>query len=333
MRQLTYVEPGRLEWWEVDEPRLAGEHEALVRPLCVATCDLDAMLVRGRTPYEPPVAFGHECVAEVVESEALEPGTLVSVPFQVSCGDCDACRRGNTGNCRSVPRLSMFGFGRFGGDWGGFMSDVVRVPYAEHMLVPVPDGVDPAAAASVSDNVTDAWRTVGPHLEERPGATVLVVGGAGSIGVYAAGIAVALGAETVDYLDQDEQRLERARAMGASAIEGPYPERLGPYPITVDSSADPAGLACAVRSADADGVCTSTGIYFEPETPMPLLEAYTKCMTFHTGRVHARPGIPRVLELIESGKLRPELVTAQTVSWVGAADALADHDSKLVISR
>ena len=37
----------------------------------------------------------------------------------------------------------MFGFGSFGGDWGGFMSDLVRVPYADHMLVPLPEGVDP----------------------------------------------------------------------------------------------------------------------------------------------------------------------------------------------
>jgi alcohol dehydrogenase len=331
MRQLTYVAPGRLEWWDVDEPSLAGDSEALVRPVAVATCDLDRILVRGLTPYEPPVAFGHECVAEVVESPSLEPGTPVSVPFQISCGDCDPCKRGNTGNCGSVRGLSMFGFGSFGGDWGGFMSDLVRVPYADHMLVPLPEGVDPAAAASVSDNVTDAWRTVGPHLDERPSAAVLVVGGAGSIGVYAAGIAVALGAETVDYLDQDERRLEMARALGANAIEGPYPDRLGPYPITVDASADRAGLSCAVRSADADGVCTSTGIYFEPETPLPLLEAYTKCLTFHTGRVHARPGIPRVLELIESGRLRPELATAETVAWDDAADALAEHEAKLVL--
>src|SRR4051812_42435415 len=226
MRQLTFVEPGRLEWWDVDAPRLADDREALVRPVAVATCDLDAMLVRGRTPYQPPVAFGHECVAEVIEGEGQ--GTLVSVPFQVSCGDCDACARGNTGNCTAVPRLSMFGFGAFGGDWGGFMSDLVRVPYADHMLVPLPEGVDPAAAASVSDNVTDAWRTVGPHLDERPASAVLVVGGAGSIGVYAAGIAAALGAETVNYLDSDEDRLEKARAMGANAIEGPYPGRAGP---------------------------------------------------------------------------------------------------------
>jgi alcohol dehydrogenase len=224
----------------------------------------------------------------------------------------------------------MFGFGGFGGDWGGFMSDLVRVPYAAHMLVPLPEGVDPQAAASVSDNVTDAWRTVGPPLAERPGAAVLVVGGAGSIGIYAAGIAVALGAESVDYLDHDEDRLERARQLGANPIEGPYPERAGAYPITVDSSADPAGLSCAVLSTDWDGVCTSTGIYFEPQK-LPLLEPYTRCFTFHTGRVHARPAIPEVLALIESGKLHPETVTARTVAWDDAADALVEERGKLVL--
>jgi threonine dehydrogenase-like Zn-dependent dehydrogenase len=162
---------------------------------------------------------------------------------------------------------------------------------------------------------------------------VLVVGGAGSIGLYAAGIAVALGSDSVDYVDADPDRLERARRLGANAIDGPYPERLGPYPITVDSSADPVGLGCAIRSTEPDGVCTSTGVYWAPETPVPLLEAYTKGLTFHTGRVHARPGIPGVLSLLASGALATELVTADTVGWEEAPDALADHGAKLVISR
>src|SRR5215218_6219658 len=98
--------------------------DALVRPLAVATCDLDAPIIAGRTPYEPPIAVGHECVAEVVEAAdaGLERGTLVSVPFQISCGACERCHRGLTGNCKSVPFLSMYGFGSFGGDWGGFLS-------------------------------------------------------------------------------------------------------------------------------------------------------------------------------------------------------------------
>jgi threonine dehydrogenase-like Zn-dependent dehydrogenase len=336
MRQLTFVEAGTLEWWEVDEPRLAGDREALVRPLTVATCDLDALIVRGHAPIEGPFPLGHECVAEVVEpgeSARSAPGDRVTVPFQISCGECGRCRLGQTGHCESVPRLSAYGMGALGGEWGGFLSDLVRVPYADAMLVPVPASVDPEAAASVSDNVSDAWRTVAPHLDASPGAAVLVVGGAGSIGLYAAGIAVALGSESVDYVDWDEDRLERARRLGANAIEGRFPQRLGPYPITVDSSADHAGLGCAVRSTEPDGVCTSTGIYFEPETPMPLLEAYTKGITFHTGRVHARTAIPRVLELVASGRLSPELVTDRVVPWEDAAEALAGHSAKIVVAR
>jgi Zn-dependent alcohol dehydrogenase len=60
MRELTLVEPGRLEWADVDEPRRQDGRDALVRPLAVATCDLDAMIVAGRTPYGPPIAVGHE---------------------------------------------------------------------------------------------------------------------------------------------------------------------------------------------------------------------------------------------------------------------------------
>jgi threonine dehydrogenase-like Zn-dependent dehydrogenase len=336
MRQLTFVEPGKLEWWDVDEPRLAGDREALVRPVAVSTCDLDAAIVHGRAPLEGPFPIGHEGVAEVVDAgdaAGFEPGAVVSLPFQISCGECDRCRRGQTGHCESVPRLSAYGMAPLGGDWGGFLSDLVRVPYADYMLVPFPEGAQPEAAASVSDNVVDGWRTVAPHLEREPGARVLIVGGAGSIGLYAIGIALALGSESVDYVDYDADRLERARKLGANAIEGPYPDRLGPYPITVDSSGDRAGLACAIRSTEPDGVCTSTGVYFEPETPLPLLEAYTKGITFHTGRVHARPAMPEVLELVAAGRLAPELVTAQVVDWDEAADALADHRAKVVVTR
>ena len=68
MRQLTLIEPHRLEWSDVDDPERQDARDALVRPLAVATCDLDAPIIAGQTPYEPPIAVGHECVAEVVEA-------------------------------------------------------------------------------------------------------------------------------------------------------------------------------------------------------------------------------------------------------------------------
>lgn len=336
VRQLTFIEPGKLEWHDVPDPVLEGDAEALVRPLAVATCDLDLMFVRGTVPAAEPYPFGHEGVAEVVEvgddAGSIEPGQLVSIPFQVSCGECPRCRRGQTGNCESVPRLSMYGL-PLGPGYGGFVSDLVRVPYAQAMLVPVGKSVDPAAVASLSDNIPDAWRTVGPQLEAEPGAPVLICGGAGSIPVYAAALALAAGAERVDYAGGRPWERELAEGLGANLLDEEFPERAGSYPITVDASASHDGIACALRSTEPDGICTSIGIYFEPSTPVPLLEMYTKGIRFHTGRVHARPVMEPILELVRSGAFAPERVTRETATWDEAAEAVANHGGKLVISR
>jgi threonine dehydrogenase-like Zn-dependent dehydrogenase len=334
MRELTLVEARRLEWAEVDAPRRQDERDALVRPLAVATCDLDALIISGATPWQPPIAIGHECVAEVLEAadDGPQAGSLVSVPFQISCGDCARCRRGLTGNCESVPFLSMYGFGAAGGSWGGFLSDVVRVPYAGRMLAPLPDGVSAEAAASVSDNISDGWRLVAPGLEQWPGAEVLIAGGSPSIGLYGVQVAVALGAARVVYCDVQDERLRKAETLGAEVVEG-YPDRLGPFPITAMVAADPAALALAARSTAPDGICTCAGIVFQPDTPIPLLEMYTKITTFQTGRVHARSTMPRVLELMADGRLQPEAVTDRVLGWDEAPDALAGNLGKLVFSR
>jgi threonine dehydrogenase-like Zn-dependent dehydrogenase len=61
---------------------------------------------------------------------------------------------------------------------------------------------------------------------------------------------------------------------------------------------------------------------------------YTKCITFRTGRVHAREAMPHVLDLAAAGKLHPETVTSRVVGWADAPDALVERDwAKLVIQR
>ncbi len=339
MQQLVFAGPRSLQWREAPEPRLSSDEAALVRPIAVATCDLDSLIVSGSSPFQAPFALGHECVAEVIDAGdgagSLAAGQLVSVPFQISCGGCDACLAGRTSNCAEVPFMSTYGFGPAVDRWGGFLSDLVEVPFAEHMLVPLPEGLEPAAVASASDNLSDAWRTVGPPLAEHPGADVLVVGGAGpgSIGLYAAGLAVALGSGSVLYVDGDVTRREIASRLGAQTL-AEKPKRVGPYPITVDSSADPDGLQLALRSTSPDGVCTSTAIYFGEQPRLPLLEMYTKGITFRTGRANARSAMPHVLGLAASGHLHPELVTSRVVGWDDAPAALADGAwTKLVIER
>ena len=227
----------------------------------------------------------------------------------------------------------MYGLGEMGGlEWGGLLADLVTVPHADAMLVKLPAGIDPVAVASASDNIPDGWRTVGPQLAADPAAEVLVVGGdAGpnSIGLYAAGLAVALGAARVTYLDQDPRRLAIAAALGAQVIDSAPPRKAGAFPVTVDASGTPEGLRCTLNSTAPDGTCTSPSIYLQ-DPALPLFSMYTRCCTLHTGRAHARPAIPPVLDLVAAG-FNPSLVTSDVVPRSAAADALAHPPMKLVI--
>ena len=190
-----------------------------------------------------------------------------------------------------------------------------------------------SAVASVSDNVPDGWRAVAPALAERPGASVLVVGGSGDVALYAVAVAIALESEQVTYVDTDPRRLAVAERLGAEVREhAPDGARLGSFGITVDHSGHASGLQSAIRSTEPEGRCTSTSIYFT-DVALPMLEMYTRGISLRTGRVNARAIIPAVLDLIAQGRLNPEVVTAEVVPWNDADQALATLDAKTVVTR
>ena len=60
---------------------------------------------------------------------------------------------------------------------------------------------------------------------------------------------------------------------------------------------------------------------------------YTRGVRFVTGRVNSRAALPRVLELIARGGLRPERVTSEIVPWDRAAEALAQPSLKPIVVR
>ena len=338
MQSLHYVGSGRVEWRAVRDAEILAADDAVVRPLAAAACDLDAAIVGGVTPYEPPFALGHEFAGEVVavgEAAKIAIGARVIVPFQISCGECRSCRRGVTSACGAVPRTSMYGIGEKGGSWGGAFSDLVRVPFASHMLMPLPADVSPSVAARIGDNVADGYRAV-KALEDQPGATVLILsaGIKGSVALYAALAARALGAEQVDFYDADATRLEVARSLGATPHEiDAWPKRVAARAITVDATQDPDGLACALRSTEPGGLCTSTSMYFQPLVGVPMTEMYMKGVTLHTSRVSSRALLPQVLALVESGRLDPERVPADVVTWADLDRALLDFGTKLIAVR
>jgi threonine dehydrogenase-like Zn-dependent dehydrogenase len=341
MRELYLETPGRYVWREVADPVLEGPGEALVRPIAVASCDLDVFVARGLAPLAPGYAQGHEGVAEVVavgDSVAnVRAGDRVVVPFQISCGECRECRRGATGSCTTLPHMSMYGLGSISGrDGGGFLADLVRVPFADAMLVPVPAGADLVAIASLSDNVLDGWRGVGPYAGELaeldPDDRRVLVSGCASVGLYATAVALALGGR-VDYLDTDPDRLAVAARLGAVAHEQLLPDRRwAPYPLTVSTAPDARRLAAMVAATWPDGVCVDTGIYFDDPVPVPLLSWYTRGVRYVTGRVNARAAIPAVLELLDRGlDLRP--VVSSIVDWEEAPMAWAGLTGKTVVLR
>src|SRR5688572_24169083 len=135
MRELTFVEPGKVEFREKPSPKIEGSRQAIVRPLAVSRCDLDFVFARGKAPVAGPFALGHECIAEVLAIgdavDTVSIGDRVVVPFQISCGTCARCRRGQTGSCMAVPKLAAYGLGPLSGtEYGGALSDVLRVPFA-----------------------------------------------------------------------------------------------------------------------------------------------------------------------------------------------------------
>jgi threonine dehydrogenase-like Zn-dependent dehydrogenase len=340
MRQLTCIGPQRIEWREVPAPRLGGDGEALVRPLAVARCDIDPFLVSGFLPAKGPFALGHEAVVEVAALgdgvRGLAVGDRAVVAFQLSCGACASCGAGHSASCDAYPVLSDYGMQPLSGiEYGGMLSDLVRVPHAEAMLRKVPAGFAPADLASVSDNVLDGYRSVARHLAAAPGARVLFVchGKTRSIALYGVQAAIALGASAVDFASDDRDALSLAEKLGARPIETDFGRRQGRYPIVVDCGITTAGLHFALGSTEPEGTLQSVSFYAGATTPVPLGKLYTLGIRFFAGRAHAVSLLPEVMPLIAAGRLRPAEVTTQVVGWEDAPRAYLEDSIKLVVAR
>jgi threonine dehydrogenase-like Zn-dependent dehydrogenase len=335
VRTLVFVRPGVLEWREAPDPVLEGDREALVRPVVASTCDLDQLVIRGQAPFEGPFSIGHECVAEIVDLgdavQGFEVGQRVVVTWHIACGECARCRAGLTAHCEVVPYGAMFGL-PVAGEWGGLFSDLVRIPFAESMLVPVLEGLDQRALASAGDNLALALECLAGHLQARPGASVLILG-LGSIGLYAVQLAPVLGAGRVVYVDRDPQRRELAGSLGAEILDRPPERKTGAFDLALDAAMDEEWLQAAVQLLEPEGAFECPSIYFKESIALPLFGMTIRGVHFHTGRGNAGAHIPRLLEMTSEGAIHPERVTSEILAWDTAPEALADPSVKPVFVR
>lgn len=241
----------------------------------------------------------------------------------------------------------MYGFGVGGGHWGGVLSDQLAVPYADAMLVPLPDGVDPVAAASTADTICDGYRHIAPHLPELlrrdPDTEVLIIAGlerrtlfSASVPLYAGQVALALGARQVLLVDSRSEVRAAAARFGMEPLRPARLRHTPPAGLVVSATASPRGMWAALSRTAPDGVCSSVGGLHRVGR-VPVMRVYGRNVSFHIGRTHVRALLPSVLELIASGRFQPERVITTHGALDEAPRLLSQHyltgDIKTVLTR
>jgi threonine dehydrogenase-like Zn-dependent dehydrogenase len=217
VRAVVCLGVGDVRVVDVPDPSIEKPNDAIVRVTRTAICGSDLHFFHGKTPIEPGDVIGHEAVG-VVEAvgpavEAFEPGDRVVVAFNVACGRCWFCHRGETQLCDDFRNL---GAGAFGGSLAGAQATHVRVPAADVNLLAIPDGIGDERALFVGDILTTGLYA-GSIAAIEPDDTVAVVG-CGPVGFFCIQAARVFGAGRVFGIDLEPGRLQLAASVGAVPV-------------------------------------------------------------------------------------------------------------------
>lgn len=232
-RGVAYMGPGKVEVQSIPFPKMEDphgrkiEHGVILRIVSTNICGSDQHMVRGRTTAPRGLILGHEITGEVIEKGRdvlfIEKGDLVSVPFNIACGRCRACRERNTGVCLNVNPSrpgGAYGYVDMGG-WVGGQAEYVLVPYADFNLLKFPDKAQAMAKIRDLTMLSDILPT-GFHGARTAGVDVgstVYVAGAGPVGMAAAASCRILGAAVVIVGDKIPERLAHARKMGFEIVD------------------------------------------------------------------------------------------------------------------
>ena len=218
MRAVVFRGVGDVQVTDVPDPSLVEPDDAIVRVSRAAICGSDLHFFHGKAPIDPGDVIGHEAVG-VVEAvgpdvRSVEPGDRVVVAFNIACGRCWFCLRGETQLCDNFRNL---GAGAFGGSLAGAQASHVRVPVADVNLLVLPDDVDDERALFIGDILATGLYAASLAAIE-PGNTVAVVG-CGPVGFFCLQAARMLGAGRVFGIDREPGRLELAAGAGAEPVD------------------------------------------------------------------------------------------------------------------
>ena len=217
MKALHYSAWGKLEFQDLAVPQI-GEGEVLLRVLSCGICGSELESFKHSSHRRtPPLIMGHEfCgVVEQVQGEDRHSwqGRRVLCHAVVHCGQCSACRRGDTNLCAC---RQVFGMHRPGG-----FAEYVAVP--ERVLLPWPENLpdDSAIFTEPLSNGINAMRQGGAARRSR-----VVIIGAGPIGLMCLFAARRLHQSSVIISDPIPVRLDAARLLGAEVSVNPLQQDL-----------------------------------------------------------------------------------------------------------
>jgi S-(hydroxymethyl)glutathione dehydrogenase/alcohol dehydrogenase len=369
MKAMVYRGPYRVRVEEKPRPRIEHPNDAIVRVELAAICGSDLHLYHGMMPdTRVGHTFGHEFIGVVDEVgpsvETLQVGDRVMVPFNVFCGSCFFCSRGLYSNCHNVnPNATavggIYGYSHTTGGYDGGQAEFVRVPFADAGPSVIPDWMDDVDALMCTDALATGY--FGAQLGEIAEGDVVVVFGAGPVGLYAARSAWLMGAGRVIVIDHLEHRLAAAREfahaetynfaehrdivvemkkatdhLGADvAIDAVGAEADGNLLMHVTSAklklqgGSPVALNWAIDSVRKGGTVSVVGAYGPIMSAVKFGDALNKGLTLRMNQCPVKLQWPRLFEHIRNGYLKPSDIVTHRFPLDDIAEAYHVMSAKL----
>jgi glutathione-independent formaldehyde dehydrogenase len=366
MKALVYKGPRQVNIEQVDDPKLQEPNDAIIRVTTTNICGSDLHMYEGRTSVEEGKVLGHENMGIVEEVgpgvQRVKAGDRVSVPFNIACGTCRNCVAGWTSFClRTNPTEGMdgaaYGYANMG-PYDGGQAERLRVPFADFNLLVLPPGNEyENDFTMLSDIFPTAYH--GTELAEVDTGDLVVVFGAGPVGLLAAHSAVLRGAAKVYLVDFHPDRLRIGEEYGAVPIDfskGDPVEQIleankGPVDKGVEAvgwqAHDPSGtehpelvLDNLVKVVKATGALGVIGVYV-PEDPDPANELagqgrvafdygtfFTKGQRMGTGQCPVKRYNTQLMDLILAGRAKPSKIVSHELSLEEAPGAYEKFDRR-----
>ena len=268
MKGLVLVKHGEVQLQEVDKPVIKNDTDVVIKITMTTICGSDIHLMHGILPSAPPFIIGHEYVGIVEETGAavkkFKPGDRVCGPPAVWCGRCENCLKGFTQQCANG---GTHGSGPLMGDLHGAQCEYILVPYADIVLLHVPDDMPDERALLVCDNLSTGFFVL-DNGDIRPGDTVVIFG-AGPVGLSAVAASKVFGPKQVILVEYNEFRLQTGKKMGADYLINAKDDVVSAVmeitggkgaELAAECSGDEKAFSDAVRCVGAAGHVSIVGI-------------------------------------------------------------------------